>query len=238
MAEPITVTFKAVLHGVHTRCGGSPGNLTPEDAAAITEYINSAYKLAWRHYEWPDALNVEERTTDADGAVPKVASGETTIETLFLATEQDPRTARNPRQVRYKEGRGEFLFGPDYVTADVWLVFRAPVPVFSSEEWSSTEAYAVGDVVYLPSTGHCYTCIQAHTNHTPPNGTYWTVTAILDGLAEAVKAGAHAAMMRDEGQAPIAQLMDDAMADLLLREIERIELQEGQYRTIRVDAVR
>lgn len=40
--------------------------------------------------------------------------------------------------------------------------------------WASTVAYQIGDVVSL--SGDNYHCILAHTNHTPPNATYWTVT--------------------------------------------------------------
>ncbi len=37
--------------------------------------------------------------------------------------------------------------------------------------WSSTVAYLIGDAVYV--SGTTYVCTVAHTNHTPPNGTYW-----------------------------------------------------------------
>ena len=38
-------------------------------------------------------------------------------------------------------------------------------------EWSSLTAYALNDVVSL--TGTFYICILAHSNHTPPDITYW-----------------------------------------------------------------
>lgn len=37
--------------------------------------------------------------------------------------------------------------------------------------WSGATAYLVGDIVSLG--GLSYACITAHTNHTPPNATYW-----------------------------------------------------------------
>jgi hypothetical protein len=37
--------------------------------------------------------------------------------------------------------------------------------------WSNATAYVVGDLVSLAGTN--YYCILAHTNHTPPNSTYW-----------------------------------------------------------------
>ena len=39
--------------------------------------------------------------------------------------------------------------------------------------WSSSTSYAVNDAVSLG--GASYICILAHTNHTPPNATYWNV---------------------------------------------------------------
>jgi hypothetical protein len=41
--------------------------------------------------------------------------------------------------------------------------------------WSAATAYNIGDTVSL--AGSFYTCILGHTNHTPPNGTYWSVGA-------------------------------------------------------------
>ena len=41
--------------------------------------------------------------------------------------------------------------------------------------WSSATAYIVGDAVSL--NGSSYVCNQAHTNHTPPNSSYWDVLA-------------------------------------------------------------
>lgn len=41
--------------------------------------------------------------------------------------------------------------------------------------WSGATGYVVNDVV--SSGGNSYICISAHTNHTPPNGTYWELVA-------------------------------------------------------------
>lgn len=41
--------------------------------------------------------------------------------------------------------------------------------------WSNSTAYAVDDAVSFAGTS--YVCIQAHTNQSPPNGTYWQVLA-------------------------------------------------------------
>ncbi|WP_245471193.1 carbohydrate-binding protein [Bradyrhizobium genosp. SA-3] len=41
--------------------------------------------------------------------------------------------------------------------------------------WSGATAYSVGDVVSL--SGSSYACVLDHTNHTPPNATYWQLLA-------------------------------------------------------------
>ena len=42
--------------------------------------------------------------------------------------------------------------------------------------WSSSTAYAVGDIVYRSTNQTVYRCIKAHTNQAPPNATYWSTT--------------------------------------------------------------
>lgn len=39
--------------------------------------------------------------------------------------------------------------------------------------WDSATPYTPGDVVRLNTTPTYYRCIASHTNHTPPNATYW-----------------------------------------------------------------
>jgi len=54
---------------------------------------------------------------------------------------------------------------------------RAWATTATVQAWSATQTYAVGDVVALAGT--FYYCILAHTNHTPPNATYWSLTATV-----------------------------------------------------------
>jgi hypothetical protein len=43
--------------------------------------------------------------------------------------------------------------------------------------WSALTAYVERDVVYNPADGSTYACVLAHTNHQPPNPTYWQLLA-------------------------------------------------------------
>ena len=47
----------------------------------------------------------------------------------------------------------------------------AQVEVSGVAAWSGATAYVIGDLVV--SAGTNYYCVAAHTNHVPPNGTYW-----------------------------------------------------------------
>lgn len=49
--------------------------------------------------------------------------------------------------------------------------------------WSGATAYAAGDVVTL--SGSSYVCVLAHTNHTPPNTTYWQLLASVGSTGAA-----------------------------------------------------
>jgi hypothetical protein len=55
--------------------------------------------------------------------------------------------------------------------------------------WSAATAYVVGDAVSL--NGSSYICILGHTNHTPPNATYWNDLADV-GATGATGAGGSA----------------------------------------------
>lgn len=76
----------------------------------------------------------------------------------------------------------QFAFQPS--TSKLWLktggvwVLQGIFKGFNiTGAWSGATAYAVNDVVSL--SGSSYVCILAHTNHTPPNATYWALLASI-----------------------------------------------------------
>ncbi|WP_247310509.1 MULTISPECIES: carbohydrate-binding protein [unclassified Bradyrhizobium] len=54
--------------------------------------------------------------------------------------------------------------------------------------WSGATAYTVGDVVSL--SGSSYVCVLDHTNHTPPNVTYWQLLASIGATGNTGPTGA------------------------------------------------
>lgn len=60
----------------------------------------------------------------------------------------------------------------------IYLALQSPTinlpdAEFEASSWNLATAYVVGNCVSL-SNGTQYVCILNHTNHTPPNATYWT----------------------------------------------------------------
>lgn len=49
--------------------------------------------------------------------------------------------------------------------------------LFSIDLWDSVTAYVTNDIIFNSANSTFYKCILGHTNHQPPNGTYWTSIA-------------------------------------------------------------
>ncbi|MDB4312097.1 hypothetical protein N9937_01575 [bacterium] len=102
----------------------------------------------------------------------------------------------------------------------VWVNFRRTVNLFTTTAWDSSVAYAVDDLVYVPSTGECYKSILAGTNQDPvTQTTYWTKVDFPKFLARFATLAIAAEELRSgEGQDSKAE-RKDAYAD---REIGRL----------------
>lgn len=75
---------------------------------------------------------------------------------------------------------GQYAFQPTTgktwtKSAGVWSYLGIYKAFQLKGTWSGATAYAVGDVVTL--NGSSYACVLDHTNHTPPNATYWQLLA-------------------------------------------------------------
>jgi len=71
-----------------------------------------------------------------------------------------------------------------YFNQDVRMANALPAPT----AWSSTTAYAVGDVAI--SSSQYYRCIAAHTNQATTNATYWTTHDYANCLVLDISTGA------------------------------------------------
>lgn len=230
-----TVTFKNVLWGAARKAGMMPEDqLDNGTAARLTEAINSAVKLAWEYYDWPEVCTVEEVTLTAhtgnntpwldylDGA------GQPRFISLFGVWCQDPRACeREPRSLLYHLG-ADGVFVPGARADKVWMRWRGPHPEYTSREYDPDTTYAVGDAVYQPADGRCYTATATPGSHAPPNITYWRETPVPAILAEALKFGGYAGFRRNEGQEASAEQIEAIMIEWLDHEVAQIAHQQQQ----------
>lgn len=226
-----TVKFRDVLWGVATRMGMDPGtSLSPEQAAAIGEYINLAYRLAWVFYPWPDCIEEpEERTLDGKRLEYEQA-GETEIGDVLAIYETDPDESVLAPSYAFLVKKWGILVPSATDDQAVWVEYRRPPMLWTTTEWTAA-AYAVGDRVYYPTTGHCYTCIATAADTDLPTDTdHWRQEAFPAILAEAVKTGAYAATLVEEGQHSTGSAAAAAMEEILFRETEFLERQNKQTR--------
>ena len=169
-------------------------------------------------------------------------TGETKLGEVFSVTAKSPESNRAPTTLGFDLSDDGVV--PEFdAGTKVWLKFRPRTPRFTSTLYNNTTAnYYVGDLVYddgsaagAQNTGECYECITAHTNspaRTPDNTTYWTKQEIPKVIAEFVKAGAYANAMSQDGQHEKMPLLEEAAKNLLYSELDKVQNQQGQYRTI------
>ncbi|WP_245448790.1 carbohydrate-binding protein [Bradyrhizobium ottawaense] len=88
---------------------------------------------------------------------------------------------------------GQFAFQPTTGktwerVAGVWTYLGIYKGFNLTGAWSGSTDYTIGDVVTL--SGSSYVCILDHTNHTPPNATYWQLLASKGDTGATGAAGA------------------------------------------------
>ena len=169
-------------------------------------------------------------------------TGETKLGQIFSMSAKNPNTSRAPTSLAYEFFEDGLLAELD-AGAKVWLKFRPRTPSFTSTLYNNTTAnYYVGDIVYddgssagAQNTGECYECIQAHTNspaRTPDNTTYWRKQEIPKVISEFVKKAAYSDALSQDGQHEKSPLVEEQARNLLYAELDKIEGQQQQYRTI------
>ena len=169
-------------------------------------------------------------------------TSETKLGEIFSVTSRNPEANRAPTSLNYTLIDDGLL--PEFDSGSkVWVKFRPRTPRFTSTLYNNTTAnYYVGDVVYddgsaagAQNTGECYECIVAHTNspaRTPDNTTYWTKQEIPKAISEYVKQAAYGSALLQDGQHEKAPLIEELSLNLLYAELDKVQNQQGQYRTI------
>lgn len=231
-------SFRQVLFGAAKRLGMVPeeDGLQRTDAAMLTEYLNSAVKLAWEFYTWPDALEIREEPIIAHptitGAryVPRSTAGRT-LKVVTAVWSNDPRANRCSEPVYHTVlADGLYFYRSD--TSTVWVQYRPEPPEFTESEWSATRTYPIESLVWdaaEDASGHVFKALQIVPAGTALTSTaHWLKVPILACIAEAVKAGVIGAWHASEGQHGTARVKQEYMQELLEHEILQIQNQGQQ----------
>jgi hypothetical protein len=247
-----SVTFQSVLDGAASRIGLDPTQtIQPSTASALTEYINTRTRFAWEAYKWPELSAIEKRQfrptfdaaatyasgaevfylgnyyrktgTGAVGVVPTVTATWTVATSLtdfvrsidfdqtFTATSGSTAATpigevlhvyrQDPRVVRYAERVNFWVTDSGAIVGPTQFTNATPNEVFVEFTIRPTMFNTASNADPFPRV-----------------------------LSEYVKFASAADALREDGQFDKAAYMDGLATDALQKEIDIIELKQGQTR--------
>lgn len=247
-----SVTFQSVLDGAAARIGLDPTQtIQPSTASALTEYINTRTRFAWEAYKWPELSAIEKRqfrptfdpaatyatgnevfyngsyyrktAAGAVGVLPTVTATWTAATGLtdfvrnidfdqtFTATSSTTAATpigevlhiyrQDPRVVRYAERVNFWVTDSGAIVGPTQFTNATPNEVFVEFTIRPTLFNTASNAAEFPRV-----------------------------LSEYVKFAAAADALREDGQFDKATYMDGLATDALQKEIDIIELKQGQTR--------
>ena len=247
------VTFQSVVDGVASRIGLDPTQtLSASTVAAITEYINTRVRFAWELYKWPDMSAIEKRqfreTYDAAKSYSQgdevfylgnyyrrtaAGSGAGTLPTVTATWTVATSLTDFVRNVDYDQT----FTAISNVTAatpigEILYIYAADPRVTRYAERVNFMVYDGGAVIGQtqfsagsPNEVFVEFCTRPAT-YTTASGSA-TVPRVI---SEYVKFAAAADALREDGQFDKAAFMDGLATDALQKEVDIIELKQGQTR--------
>ena len=103
-----TVTVQSILLNAASRAGldGSAiGNLSSTTQTIMLSNLDIHLRSAWEFFDWPDLVNIEQRTVttgaEDDLYIDKEQAGETEIGEIFSIYLDNPATHAAPREINY-----------------------------------------------------------------------------------------------------------------------------------------
>ena len=158
-------------------------------------------------------------------------TGQNEISSVEGVYDADPRIILEAQRVRFRlDSAGILVRG---IVTRPWIRYRKPVSSWTGSVYDSTLSYNLADQVYY--NGDYYTAIQSvPAATTPANTAYWTVIPFPYVFRDAVPQAAYSDFLRTDGQNEKADAEQSKALQLLSREIELLERQQGQTRTLPV----
>ena len=247
-----SVTFQSVLDGAAARIGLDPTQtIQPSTASALTEYINTRTRFAWEAYKWPELSGIEKRqfrptfdaaATYATGAevfylgnyYRKTGTGAvgvlpTVTATWTVATSLTDFVRSIDFDQNFTAASGSTAATP---IGEVLHVYRQDPRVVRYAErvnfWVTDSGAIVGPTQFTNATPN-----EVYVEFTIRPTMFNTSSANSDFprvLSEYVKFATAADALREDGQFDKASYMDGLATDALQKEIDIIELKQGQTR--------
>jgi hypothetical protein len=247
-----TVTFQSVLDGAAARIGLDPTQtIQPSTASALTEYINTRTRFAWEAYKWPELSAIEKRQfratfdaaatyasgaevfylgnyyrktgTGAVGVVPTVTA------TWTVATSLTDFVRSIDFDQTFTAASGSTAATP---IGEVLHVYRQDPRVTRYAErvnfWVTDSGAIIGPTQFTnatPNEVYVEFTIRPTMFNTSSNSAEFPRV-----LSEYVKFSTAADALREDGQFDKAAYMDGLATDALQKEIDIIELKQGQTR--------
>ena len=247
-----SVTFQSVLDGAAARIGLDPTQtIQPSTASALTEYINTRCRFAWEAYKWPELSAIEKRqfrptfdaaivyavgaevfylgqyyrkiTVGLAGVLPTVTATWTSAATLtdFVRSIDFDQTFTATSATTAATPIGEVMH-----------VYRQDPRVVRYAErvnfWVTDSGAIVGPTQFTnatPNEVYVEFTIRPTMFNTSSNDDDFPRV-----ISEYVKFSAAADALREDGQFDKASYMDGLAADALQKEMDIIELKQGQTR--------
>ena len=247
-----SVTFQSVLDGAAARIGLDPTQtIQPSTASALTEYINTRTRFAWEAYKWPELSAIEKRqfrptfdaaATYASGAevfylgnyYRKTGSGAvgvlpTVTATWTVATSLTDFVRSIDFDQTFTAASGSTAATP---IGEVLHVYRQDPRVVRYAErvnfWVTDSGAIVGPTQFTNATPN--EVFVEFTIRPTMFNTASNADPFPRVLSEYVKFASAADALREDGQFDKAAYMDGLATDALQKEIDIIELKQGQTR--------
>lgn len=251
------VTFQSVLDGTAARIGLDPTQtLSASTVAALTEYINTRVRFAWEAYKWPDMSAIERRrfritwnATDTYVAGEEVYyavnglyyRAKTSVSANVLPTvtaSWDPVSALTDfvRSLDYDQAFTNTSTKASVVNAtpigEVLYVYAADPRVVRYAErvnfWVTDSGAIVGSTQFsAQSPNEVFVEFTTRPNSYTTSSGSATMPRVI---SEYVKFAAAADALREDGQFDKAAFMDALATDALQKEVDILELKQGQTR--------
>lgn len=247
-----TVTFQSVLDGAAARIGLDPTQtIQASTASALTEYINTRTRFAWEAYKWPELSAIEKRqfrpTYDAAATYAtgdevfylgnyyrKTGTGAVGVVPTVTATwTSSASLADFVRSIDFDQiftaASGATAATP---IGEVMHVYRQDPRVVRYAErvnfWVTDSGAIVGPTQFTnasPNEVYVEFTIRPTMFNTSSNAADFPRV-----ISEYVKFASAADALREDGQFDKAAYMDGLATDALQKEIDIIELKQGQTR--------